>query len=242
MSLVVRGGGIREPERQRQTGPPSRYVALSHWMMRTAAWRCLDTVARCAYIELAKRYGGPGCNNGRIPCTVREIAEALNIGKMTAHRALASLQEHGFIVLVKKGHFDFKLKHATEWRLTEFGCDVTATSQRRTSPAGKKKTRYRHRTRTGSEMIPHGFCNDTRQTPKWPLRYRHRTRECLPRYHHRYTSSLPGRERRQSAGRAKRATTERRSEPGLSRGEGCSVGQRNTSEKVSEKIGPRENE
>jgi hypothetical protein len=34
---------------------PSRYVALSHWMMRTAAWRDLDTVARCAYIELARR-------------------------------------------------------------------------------------------------------------------------------------------------------------------------------------------
>jgi hypothetical protein len=34
-------------------------------MMRTEAWRSLDCVARCAYLELAMRYAGPGSNNGR---------------------------------------------------------------------------------------------------------------------------------------------------------------------------------
>lgn len=103
----------------------SRYVALGHWLMRTEAWRELDCVARCAYVELASRYGGPGSNNGRLPYSVREMAEALNSSKATALRALNRLQEHGFITLTKQGGFSLKLRHATEWRLTEFACDVT---------------------------------------------------------------------------------------------------------------------
>jgi len=103
----------------------SRFVAIQHWMMRTDAWRDLDCVARCAYIELASRYRGSGSNNGRIACSVRQITEALNIGKTTARRALANLQNHGFIVEMKKGSFNSKVRHATQWRLTEFGCDVT---------------------------------------------------------------------------------------------------------------------
>jgi hypothetical protein len=49
-----------------------RYVAMTHWMMRTAAWQSLDCVARCAYLELASRYAGPGSNNGRLPFSLRE--------------------------------------------------------------------------------------------------------------------------------------------------------------------------
>jgi DNA-binding transcriptional MocR family regulator len=93
--------------------------------MRSEAWRDLDCVARCTYIELAGRYGGPGSNNGRIPCSLRELADALRVSKQTAMRALDRLQDHGFIVQMKRGHFNFKLKHAAEWRLTEFTCDVT---------------------------------------------------------------------------------------------------------------------
>jgi HTH domain len=82
-----------------------RYVALTHWMMRTEAWRSLDCVARCAYLELAMRYAGPGSNNGRLPYSLREMAEALNVSKMTALRAFHRLQECGFIVEMKRGAF-----------------------------------------------------------------------------------------------------------------------------------------
>ena len=74
-----------------------RYVMLRHWVMRTAAWRDLDAVAKCAYVELSSRYAGPGTNNGMIPYSLKEMAEALNIGKATAMRAMARLQDHGFI-------------------------------------------------------------------------------------------------------------------------------------------------
>ena len=102
-----------------------RYIALKHWVMRTEAWRSLDCVARCAYLELAMRYAGPGSNNGCLPYSLREMAAMLNVSKMTAQRALHKLQERGFIVETKRGAFSLKLRHATEWRLTEFGCDVT---------------------------------------------------------------------------------------------------------------------
>jgi hypothetical protein len=108
----------------RSTGN-GRYVALTHWMMRTEAWRSLNCVARCAYIELAVRYAGPGSNNGRLPYSLREMAKALNVSKMTAQRAFLMLQDRGFIVETKRGAFSLKERHATEWRLTEYGDDVT---------------------------------------------------------------------------------------------------------------------
>ncbi len=40
-------------------------------------------------------------------------------------RALDRLEERGFIVLTKIGAFSMKMRHASEWRLTEFPCDVS---------------------------------------------------------------------------------------------------------------------
>jgi DNA-binding transcriptional MocR family regulator len=104
-----------------------RHVRLYHYMTNTPAWHDLNAVARAIYIEIAKRYAGVGSNNGRIPYSVREAAAELKIGTATASRALGALVDHGFIVSVTKGAFSRKVRHATEWRLTEFPCDVTNT-------------------------------------------------------------------------------------------------------------------
>jgi hypothetical protein len=104
-----------------------RHVRLYHYMINTPAWHGLNAVARAIYIEIAKRYAGVGSNNGRIPYSVREAAAELKIGTATASRALTALVDHGFIVPVTKGAFSRKVRHATEWRLTEFPCDVTNT-------------------------------------------------------------------------------------------------------------------
>ena len=63
-----------------------RHVRLYHWLMETEAWRDLGAIPRCAYIELAKRYAGPGSNNGRIPLSLQELAKSLHISKQTAMR------------------------------------------------------------------------------------------------------------------------------------------------------------
>jgi hypothetical protein len=108
-----------------RSGQAPRHVRLYHWLMNTAAWQDLNAVERCLYVEISERYAGPNSNNGRIPYSVREGAKALRISAATASRALRALQEHGFIVPMKLGAFSLKLRHATEWRLTEFPCDVT---------------------------------------------------------------------------------------------------------------------
>jgi hypothetical protein len=103
-------------------------VRLYHWLTRSPAWKSLDGNQRATYAEMAARYRGVGSNNGRIPYSTRQVAENLRIGKSTAARAFTALQERGFIVPVTKGAFSLKQRHATEWRLTEFPCDVTHQS------------------------------------------------------------------------------------------------------------------
>jgi hypothetical protein len=114
-----------KPNKTGRGGSTPRHVRLYHYMMDSPAWHDLGAVARAIYLEIARRYAGPGSNNGRIPYSVREAAAAFRISTATASRALATLTDHGFIVPVVKGAFSLKRRHATEWRLTEFPCDVS---------------------------------------------------------------------------------------------------------------------
>ena len=102
-----------------------RHVRLYHWFLETEAWKSLTGNQRAIYINIVARYRGPGSNNGRIPYSVREAAEDLHIGKSTAGRDLAVLQERGFLRVTTKGAFSWKHRHATEWQLTEFPSDVS---------------------------------------------------------------------------------------------------------------------
>lgn len=114
--------GADKHERKRKQAQ-LRHVRLYHWMMRCPAWQSLSPVARCLYLEMAARYAGVNSNNGQIPYSVREGAAALRVGKSTANKGLRELVDRGFIVPTKAGIFT--IKRATEWRLTEFPCDVT---------------------------------------------------------------------------------------------------------------------
>src|SRR5262245_2885327 len=104
-------------------GRTERYVRFRFWLLHSPAWRSLPCAARALYVEIAARYNGR--NNGRISYSVREGAEALRITKDTVARMLKLLQERGFIVCTKKGAFSLKVwREASEWRLTEYDCDV----------------------------------------------------------------------------------------------------------------------
>src|SRR5882757_3514623 len=102
-----------------------RHVRLYHYLMHTQAWQSLRALERSIYIEIAARYAGDGSNNGRIGYSIREAAFTFKVGKSSAARALEALQDRGCIVARKKGAFSLKSRHSTEWRLTEFGCDLT---------------------------------------------------------------------------------------------------------------------
>ncbi len=93
-------------------------------MMNTAAWKSLDATARAIYLHMAMLYAGPGSNNGRLHYSVREAAAELRIGKSTTQRALQLLTDRGFIVVMQRGGFTLKKRHATEWRLTNFPSDL----------------------------------------------------------------------------------------------------------------------
>jgi hypothetical protein len=99
------------------------HVRLHNWLLDSDAWLDLSSQARCVYIQLARRYFGT--NNGRIGFSVREVEIECRISKNTASSAFNQLIEHGFIEAVTKGGFNRKMRHSTEWLLTEFRNDVT---------------------------------------------------------------------------------------------------------------------
>ncbi len=94
-----------------------RFVSLTEYMLASAAWQALDGNSRALYVEVARRYRGPNSNNGKIPYSVREAAKVLNIGRSTAQRCFGRLIANGFIRISK-----------SEWLLTEFPDDTTATT------------------------------------------------------------------------------------------------------------------
>jgi hypothetical protein len=93
-------------------------------MLASAAWQAADGNCRALYVELARRYRGPGSNNGRIPYSVREAAAVLSVGRSTAQRCFERLQELGFIKIGKRSGFNMKGRVSTEWLLTEFADDT----------------------------------------------------------------------------------------------------------------------
>jgi hypothetical protein len=173
----------------------ARHVRLYHWMMQTAAWKSLTGNQRAIYVEIAARYDGS--NNGRIPYSVREAAEAVHISKATAARNLIVLQERGFIAAMMKGAFNVKHRVATEWLLTEFNCDVTGALPwkefARWSP--EMQNTVSPQTATVPAVRPNGICNETVTAENSSDGIRGETVKpdfAVSRSHHRYTYSLPG--------------------------------------------------
>lgn len=101
----------------------SKFIMIDGYVKRSAAWKALTPNARAVYIELKWRYDGT--NNGRIGLGERELAAELNTGRETARRALSELIEKGFVTKTKLSGFNVKHRAATEWRLTEYLCDLT---------------------------------------------------------------------------------------------------------------------
>ena len=114
--------GKRRFDKINRTGrsaPAAKHVGLYMHLLLSKAWRRLSCNGRSLYIELAYRYNGE--NNGRVPLSVREAAEALNIAPNTALKAFGELRATGFIKVRRLGSFGLKQRHATEWILTEYG-------------------------------------------------------------------------------------------------------------------------
>jgi hypothetical protein len=134
----------------------ARHVRLYYWMVQTVAWKSLNGNQRALYVEMAARYNGS--NNGRIHFSAREAGAAVHVSKATAARDLTVLQERGFIFAMTRGAFSVKYKQrqATEWRLTEFNCDVSGAlpSKEFAHWSPEIISRSRHRATNGPLVRP----------------------------------------------------------------------------------------
>lgn len=113
----------------------ARHLRLYDYMLTSAAYLSLSCPARAVLIEIARIYDG--LNNGSIALSVRMAAQRCRIAQGTATRAFRELIERGFIECLKPGSFDYKKRHAAEWRITWKPCDVTGTL------SGKQFMRWR---------------------------------------------------------------------------------------------------
>lgn len=99
------------------------FVQLFKFMLESQAWKSLSPADRAVYIELCALYNG--ANNGRLGLGARRAAELCNISKNTVSTCFRILEARGFIDCVTAGGFSRKSRHQTEWRLTQYRCDVT---------------------------------------------------------------------------------------------------------------------
>lgn len=101
----------------------SKFIMIEGYVKLSAAWKALTPAERNGYIEVKWRYDGT--NNGRIGLGCRELGDELNLGRTAANNVLNGLIEKGFIAKAKPSAFHVKNRAVTEWRLTEYRCDVT---------------------------------------------------------------------------------------------------------------------
>ncbi|MDR7039633.1 DNA-binding transcriptional MocR family regulator [Methylobacterium sp. BE186] len=115
---------MRKADSKGNSKKEPQHVRLYEWLTESVAWRHLSTDARALYVLLKQKYRG--MNNGRIILSVRQAAENLKISKTSAAKSFQELQALGFIEVVIRGAFNSRKDgRATEWRLTEYGCDLS---------------------------------------------------------------------------------------------------------------------
>lgn len=110
-----------------RTKGEARHVRFYEWELASPAFRSLSCAARCLLLELKRRH--TGANNGYIPLSVREAADLLNRSRSKVPDVFVELESRGFIKAHKRGSFDLKVRHSTEWILREFPFGIKAATK-----------------------------------------------------------------------------------------------------------------
>jgi hypothetical protein len=116
MSSMHRRAFRRVDKKGRSKGT-EKFVMVWNHVLRCDAYRSMKALPRAVYFELRRRFNG--MNNGKIHCSIRELANEFHCSKDSATAALAELEEKGFIKCARPGSFNYKIRHAAEWTLTE---------------------------------------------------------------------------------------------------------------------------
>ena len=114
-----------------------QFIAIPYAMARSTAFRSLSGNALKVWIELRSRFNGR--NNGDLTLSLDEAARILGIGKATAQRAFAELEDKGFLKMVQLG--SWYGRRATTWAVTDRSYQGHAPTRdwNRWRPAGDAK-------------------------------------------------------------------------------------------------------
>ena len=116
-------------------------------MLRSDAWRSLSGAAVKVWLELHTRFNGG--KNGALHLSLNEASVALGIGKATAQKAFAELEEKGFLVRTKVGSWYHR--QASEYRLTTKPMHFVRGKE---APTNEWRNWRRPKTNRGSEADP----------------------------------------------------------------------------------------
>lgn len=94
-----------------------RFVLLWYWFLDCPAWLSMKCEPRMLYIQIRRRFNGS--NNGEIFYSIRDACRELRIAKDTAQKAFRELEAKGFIKCAQRGNFNYKVRHASCWILTD---------------------------------------------------------------------------------------------------------------------------
>jgi hypothetical protein len=112
----IKGGVMNNNNSQGRGKKTDSFVFLPRYLIKGKAYKALKPTSRALFVEILFFYNGT--NNGEVHMSVRKAATLLSCAPNTANKALNDLIDKGFIILRKKGSFDYKIRHATEWIIT----------------------------------------------------------------------------------------------------------------------------
>ena len=82
------------------------------------------------------------------------MAASINKTEKTASKAVAELVEKGFVICRQKGAFSTKLRHASEWELTEYEAFGQSAKKTYMSWEQERKNRGRKNIHSQRKKIP----------------------------------------------------------------------------------------
>ena len=126
------------------TGKP--FIFFAHEVHDSSAWRALEHGARSYVLAVWRRHNGR--NTGQISFGQCQAERELPCNRKQAVRWAKQAQEHGFLEVTSRGHFNDNNKnsHVTKWRLTMEPCKgKPATNDWKRWKPVKKKTALKQR-------------------------------------------------------------------------------------------------
>lgn len=109
----------------RDKGYTGGFLMLRFDIIHSEAWLALKSSERSIFIQIWQRINHNGENNGFIAVSHEQLSKECHLKRDTVSKAIKRLEEIGFLECVCKGSFDFKKRHASEYRLTFYKCFAT---------------------------------------------------------------------------------------------------------------------